>query len=182
LHLALKTEDGQAYLVLKYQLAAEATSAAVIDLTVLQLVSRLNWHLKHEDTLHGTRKVILFTAADEPVVLVIDDNEGLLRLVERFLQGQACRVIATRHGQEGLRLAQELVPDVVILDVMMPEMDGWELLQRLRTHPRTAGIPVIVCSVIKDPNLARSLGASLFLPKPVSREEIMTGLRRLGLL
>ncbi len=65
---------------------------------------------------------------------------------------------------------------------MMPEMDGWELLQRLNTHPQTADIPVIICSVINDPDLAYSLGASLFLPKPVSRAGVLEALRQLGVM
>jgi CheY-like chemotaxis protein len=65
---------------------------------------------------------------------------------------------------------------------MMPEMDGWELLQRLRNHPQTADIPVVICSVINNPDLAYSLGASLFLPKPVSRDDVLEALRQLDVL
>jgi len=62
----------------------------------------------------------------------------------------------------------------------MPEMSGWEVLQRLRNHPKTAQIPVIICSVLNNPVLAYSLGASLFLPKPINREDVLSALRQLG--
>jgi CheY-like chemotaxis protein len=69
-----------------------------------------------------------------------------------------------------------------VLDVMMPGMDGWEFLQRLRNQPTTASIPVIVCSVINNPGLAYSLNASLFLPKPVSRRDVLDALRQLNVV
>jgi CheY-like chemotaxis protein len=62
---------------------------------------------------------------------------------------------------------------------MMPEVDGWEVLQTLRMRPQTATTPVIICSVINDPELAYSLGASLVLPKPVSRDKVLSALRQL---
>ena len=102
--------------------------------------------------------------------------------MERYLTDRPCRVVAALSGREGLRLAQELQPDAIILDVMMPEMDGWELLQRLRTSPRTSNIPIIICSVFNDPELAYSLGASLFLPKPVSRDDVLGALSQLKVL
>ncbi|MCG8352254.1 MAG: response regulator [Chloroflexales bacterium] len=75
-------------------------------------------------------------------------------------------------------MAHELGPDVVVLDVMMPEMDGWEVLQRLRANASNRDLPIIVCSVFDDPELARSLEASLVLPKPIGRDDILTALRQ----
>ena len=115
-------------------------------------------------------------------LLIIDDNQGLLDLLNRYLTGQPCLMTGTRSSADGLRLAEETVPDAIVIDIMMPDMDGWELLQRLRARPRTAGIPVIVCSVLGDPGLARSLGASLCLRKPIDRETFLAALRELGLL
>jgi CheY-like chemotaxis protein len=117
-----------------------------------------------------------------PTVLVVDDNQGLVELLDRYLTGHACQVLAASSGQEGLRLARQVLPDAIVLDVMMPEMDGWELLQRLRAHELTAATPIIVCSVFDDPELAYSLGASLFLAKPVKRAEILAALRQLGVV
>jgi CheY-like chemotaxis protein len=112
-----------------------------------------------------------------PTILVIDDYEGLSRLLKRYLAGHRCRVLAATDGMSGLSLAREVQPDAVVLDVMMPGMDGWEILQRLQNHPDTQHIPVIICSVFNDPELAYALGASSFLSKPVKRDDILNALR-----
>jgi CheY-like chemotaxis protein len=90
--------------------------------------------------------------------------------------------MAAASGYEGLKLAQELQPDAIILDVMMPEMDGWEFLQRLRALPQLTETPVVICSVFNDPELAYSLGASANLPKPVGRRDVLEVLRQLGVV
>jgi excisionase family DNA binding protein len=82
-----------------------------------------------------------------PVILVIDDNEGLVALLERYLTGQNCRVVGATDSREGLLLAQKLQPDAVVLDVMMPGMDGREVLQRLRATLLKRDMPIIICSV-----------------------------------
>ena len=107
------------------------------------------------------------------MVLVVDDFEGLSQLLKRYLAGYRCYVVAAADGASGLGMARELQPDAVILDVMMPDMDGWEVLQRLRNHPDTQHIAVIICSVFNDPGLAHALGASSFLSKPIKREDII---------
>jgi len=181
-HLALTAGEERASLTLYYDLEPGAANAPVVNRVVAQLVDRLGWTVRQEDRPGGARLLALHMMAHGPTVLVVDDNEGLVELLDRYLTGHACRVIAAASGQEGLRLAQELLPDAIVLDVMMPEMDGWELLQRLRTHPHTATIPVIICSVFDDPELAYSLGASLFLPKPVGRDDILNALHGLGVV
>jgi len=65
---------------------------------------------------------------------------------------------------------------------MMPDMHGWAVLQELRAHRHTAQIPVIICSVINNPDLARALGAALFLPKPVRQDDILAALAQLGIV
>jgi CheY-like chemotaxis protein len=115
-------------------------------------------------------------------ILIIDDNQGLVKLLRRYLSDQACQVVHADNGREGLHAAQDMIPDAIILDVMMPEMDGWEFLQRLRNHPKTADVPVIICSVVNDPDLAYSLGASVVLEKPVSRRIILEAMAELDLI
>ena len=109
-------------------------------------------------------------------VLIVDDNAGLIELFQRYLAGENYEVLGACDGQEGLLLADEYVPDVIVLDIMMPQQDGWEILQRLKTQERTKGIPVIVCSVLNDPELAFSLGASEFLAKPATRDRLLAAL------
>jgi CheY-like chemotaxis protein len=168
--------------VLRYTVKSQTNELAIVNPVVTQLTERMGWKVEQEDHPASQRIVTLHIASHGPTVLVVDDNEGLVELLGRYLSDHACRVTAALSGQEGLRLAQELVPDAIILDVMMPEMDGWEFLQRLRARPETADIPIIICSVFNDPELAYSLGASLYLPKPVSRDRILSALHQLGVV
>jgi CheY-like chemotaxis protein len=115
-------------------------------------------------------------------VLIIDDNAGLVNLLQRYLSDRACRVTAAANGLEGLALARKIRPDAIVLDIMMPEMDGWEVLQRLRNDPQTTHIPVIICTVVAEPDLAQALKASHFLPKPVRQVEVLDALRQLGVV
>ena len=181
-HLTLAAGEAEAVLTLRYFPDPEVADAPLVSLMVAQLVDRLGWTVGQEDRADGYRVVTLRIAARGPTILVIDDNEGLVNLLKRYLTDQACRVVETTDGQEGLRLAQELLPDAVALDVMMPGMHGWDVLQRLRNQPKTASIPVIIISVFNNPELAYSLGASHFLPKPVSRQDVLDALRQVGAL
>ena len=117
----------------------------------------------------------------QKTVLVVDDNEGLLELVERYLSGTAYRVVGTTDPAEGERLAVELRPQAMILDILMPEADGWELLAAIKRNIATKALPVVVCSVFRDPHLARALGAAAFVAKPFSRSDLLQVLGSLAL-
>ncbi|MDI7276688.1 MAG: response regulator, partial [Anaerolineae bacterium] len=181
LRLTLSTEGERVSIVLRYTPAHEAIHTSVVNPVIAQLADRLGWKVRQEDQHEGLRTVTMLTAR-RPTVLVIDDNEGLAELLKDYLAGQSCEVAAALTGEEGLRLARKLAPDTIVLDVMMPGIDGWEILQRLHNHPQTASVPVIVCSVINNPDLAHSLGASLYLPKPVSRDDVLKALRQSGVI
>jgi len=117
---------------------------------------------------------------NEPrILLAIDDNEGLIRLLRRYLAEHNYQVVEASNGADTLQLARELQPDVITLDVMMPSRDGWEILQRLKSEPTTQNIPVIVCSVLDDPELAFSLGATAYLKKPISQADLIEALSSL---
>ncbi len=111
-------------------------------------------------------------------VLVVDDNQDLVALLRRYLAGHDITVVGATSGEQALRLAVELQPQIVTLDVMMPNQDGWEVLQRLRNEPATAGIPVVICSVLRERELATAMGASDYITKPVSQEELLDVFRR----
>ncbi len=115
---------------------------------------------------------------EQAAVLVIDDNADTLRLFERYLAGSRYPFIGTRDPEQALALAESLGPRIIVLDVMLPGVDGWELLGRLREHPKTRGVPVIVCSILSQKQLALSLGAAEFMHKPVSRETLLAALDR----
>ena len=182
LHLTLAASQGQTSLSLRYTPDPQAASAPVASVVASQLADRLGWVMQEKDELGGQRMIAWQMAMRGPTVLVIDDNEGLVELLNRYLTGHACRVVSAAGGREGLELAEALRPDAIVLDVMMPEVDGWEVLQTLHTRPQTSATPVIVCSVFNDPELAYSLGASLFLPKPVRRDDVLAALRQLNVV
>jgi CheY-like chemotaxis protein len=87
-------------------------------------------------------------------------------------------VVGAKDGAPALRLAAELQPRLITIDVMMPNLDGWEVLQRLKTTPETAHIPVVVCSVLHEPELALAMGASDYLTKPVQQADLLAVLER----
>lgn len=179
LALCMAADNGQVHLTLTYRIE-ENTPAHELSLVVRQLAKRLRWTLAQQ--IHGVGERCLHVHMPHcgPVVLVIDDNAGLVELLRHYLASHACQVVAARRGQEGLSLAESLLPDAILLDIMLPEMDGWEVLQTLRNRPQTAKIPVVVCSVFNDPQLAFSLGASHFLSKPITRNNILLALRELN--
>lgn len=120
-------------------------------------------------------------ASEQTPVLVIDDSTSTLRLLQRYASNTRYRIMPATTLAEGLALAQEASPRVIVLDVMMPEIDGWEVLGRLRQHPLTSHIPVVVCTILVEEDLAFSLGASSFVRKPVSREAFLEALDRVYL-
>jgi CheY-like chemotaxis protein len=179
-HLWLAVDEEQVRLLLTYYPARQELPVSRLDWVVIKIADRLGWRTEQEDRFDGLRTLTLVIPRQDNTILIIDDNAGLVTLVERYLHDHAYRVVVAKDGQEGIRLAQNLLPDAIVLDVMMPEMSGWEVLQRLRSHPKTARVPVIVCSVLNNPDLAYSLGASLFLPKPINREDVLGALHRVG--
>jgi CheY-like chemotaxis protein len=112
-------------------------------------------------------------------VLVVDDHLDTLQLFERYLSGSIFRFIGTADPTRVFEIAQVEKPSVVVLDVMMPGIDGWELMGRLREHPSTHNIPVIVCSIMQQEALSLALGAARFLAKPFNRETFQENLYQL---
>jgi hypothetical protein len=111
-------------------------------------------------------------------VLVIDDEAAVRDLMQRFLTREGFRVVTAAGGEEGLRRALELRPDVITLDVMMPGMDGWAVLSALKAEPDTADIPVVMLTIVDDKNLGYALGAADYLTKPIDRERLTTVLKQ----
>jgi len=123
-----------------------------------------------------------FRRAEGVPVLIVDDNERVLQLFERYLVPEGYRVTTITDGQQALAVAEEDKPAVIVLDVMMRTMDGWELLQRLRANPTLNDVPIIVCSVLNEPQLAFALGARLYLKKPVSQQQMLAAMRQVLLV
>ena len=109
-------------------------------------------------------------------VLVIDDNADTLQLMQRFVLGTRYALVGTQDPEEAFEMATRHSPHVIVLDVMMPQVDGWRLLGRLRQHPQTASLPVIVCTILAQEELALHLGANSFVRKPVTRQAFLEAL------
>ncbi len=129
------------------------------------------------DAATGIFKVELrCRAAGMVPVLVVDDHADTLDLLRRYTVGTPYTLIAVTDPQEAFDLAVVHQPCAIVLDVMMPQMDGWEVLTQLKQDVRTAHLPVLVCTVLDQSELALSLGATGFLRKPVTRPALLAAL------
>jgi signal transduction histidine kinase len=111
-------------------------------------------------------------------VLVIDDDPHMRDLLSRFLERDRLSVAVAANGETGLQLARALQPAAILLDVMMPRMDGWAVLSALKADPLTVDIPVIMISMLGETGLAYSLGAADYLTKPVDWSRLKSTLDR----
>ncbi len=112
-------------------------------------------------------------AAFAGTILIVDDDAAGTELVGRMLAGEGFRAVPAASGEEGLRLARELRPDLILLDVLMPSADGWAVLSQLKADPLLADIPVVMISVTSEKALGFAVGAADYLVKPVDRESLM---------
>jgi signal transduction histidine kinase/DNA-binding response OmpR family regulator len=111
-------------------------------------------------------------------VLVIDDDSAVREMLQRYLSKEGFQVTTASTGSAGVRLAKEIKPQAITLDVMMPGMDGWAVLTTLKADPELADIPVIMLTIIEDRSLGYALGAADYLIKPVERERLLEVLRQ----
>ncbi|NTW97760.1 MAG: response regulator, partial [Oscillochloris sp.] len=112
-------------------------------------------------------------------VLVIDDSQVATEQLTRYLSGLGCTVVTHSQADGSLERAAELRPDLIILDVLLPDQTGWSVLRQVKADPRTAAIPVLIVSVVDEPDLARQLGADAHMVKPISRADLIQTLQQL---
>jgi signal transduction histidine kinase/CheY-like chemotaxis protein len=117
-------------------------------------------------------------ARHRPVVLVIDDDATVVDLMQRNLTKDGYEVKVARDGATGLALARAAAPDVILLDVMMPGMDGWAVLTELKNDPALRAIPVIMSTMLDEQGMGLALGADDYLVKPIDRERLTAALKR----
>jgi signal transduction histidine kinase/DNA-binding response OmpR family regulator len=113
-----------------------------------------------------------------PVVVVIEDDRHSFDLLRVYLEGVGVRVVGAKDGEEGLAMVHRLAPSGVLLDILLPGIDGWDVLSRLKADPATASIPVIVVTMLNERGRAVALGASEYLVKPVSKAPLLAALHR----
>jgi CheY-like chemotaxis protein len=116
--------------------------------------------------------------AEGGTILVVDDDPMVRELMSRFLTKEGFRVVTADCGEDGLRLARQVHPAAVTLDVMMPELDGWSVLARLKADPETADVPVVLLTIVDDRGRGFALGAADYLTKPIDWQRLGTILRR----
>jgi len=113
------------------------------------------------------------------VALVVDDDPSVRDLMQRILAKDGYETFVAPNAQEGLRLARWLRPNVIVLDVLLPDMSGWEVLRVIRSDDDLDGCPVLMLTMVDDRRTGLSLGASDYLIKPLDREALSKALARL---
>jgi CheY-like chemotaxis protein/predicted DNA-binding protein (UPF0251 family) len=129
-------------------------------------------------TISGDRQTSSQVILSIPVsarqrIMMIDDSPDAIELTRRYLAGTQFDVVAISRTEEALIQAQTLQPSCILLDVMMPGRDGWEILALLKSHPAITSIPVVVCSVLRNQELAVALGATAILPRPHTAQQLI---------
>jgi CheY-like chemotaxis protein len=124
----------------------------------------------------GSMLCFAIPVAHLPTVLVIDDDQRAVELYRRYLRGYD--VLGVRTAREAAETLAQLKPDLILLDVILPQGDGWTILQNLKANADTRDIPVIVCSIMGQPDLALAWGAIEVLPKPISPEKLLETVHR----
>ena len=115
-----------------------------------------------------------------PMVLVVDDNQQNLELLQAYLEDVDCRTVPARDGPQALAIISDSAPDLILLDVMMPKMSGFEVCKRIKNDPKTSDIPVIMVTALNefgDIERAIDSGTDDFLSKPVNKLELLTRIK-----
>jgi len=113
----------------------------------------------------------------QPVVLVVDDNQQNLELLQAYLEDIECQTLAAFDGPKALELVDKKRPDLVLLDVMMPKMSGFEVCRRIKNNPKTSDIPIIMVTALNEfGDIERGIdsGTDDFISKPVNKLELLT--------
>jgi len=167
--------ENQLVIEVRYAVADGAAGNALPDMAG-RLAALSGGRLSPVADAASRKAVLTLPLAQSVTVLAIDDNADLLRLLERYVEGTRYRLIGCRDPLAAFDLVEREAARLIVMDAMMPDLDGWEMLGRLRAHPATADIPIVICTILDQERLAFSLGASGFLRKPVTREALLAAL------
>ncbi len=159
---------------------ADPTSMSTKDASSLDMAQQLadlcRCRLNVTDDEGAFSARLVLPAHEQLPVLAVDDNVDTLHMLQRYTSGTRYHLVGTQEPEKVLTLAERFSPQVIVLDVMMPQVDGWRVLGRLRQHPLTECIPIVICSILAQEELAFSLGASGFVHKPVTRQAFLAAL------
>ena len=112
-------------------------------------------------------------------ILIIDDDPTVSELIKRQLLRDSYNVVIANNGKEGIELARKIKPNLITLDILMPEMDGWSVLRTLKADPEVSKIPVVMASILDEKNKGFSLGAADFVSKPIEKERLISSIQTL---
>ncbi len=143
---------------------------------VIQLPTQVSTVLADPNAFTPLETIIL--QKERNTILVIDDDPTVHDILRRSLSEEGFQVLSASGGEEGLQMAHQLRPSAILLDVMMPGMDGWAVLTSLKNDLETIAIPVIMLTFMDNKNMGYALGVSDYLIKPVDRERLVTVLKR----
>ena len=115
---------------------------------------------------------------DRPRILIVEDDPAVAKLLALYLTQEGYAVEHAYDGQDAIEKAQEIRPFAITLDIMLPRIDGWEVLKKLKTLPSTMDIPVIIVSIVENPTLGFSLGAVDYFTKPINRKGLIDSLKK----
>jgi CheY-like chemotaxis protein len=118
---------------------------------------------------------------DAPLILIVEDNPLAADLMKLQLTSNGYRVAVTSSAEEAIEATHRLAPAALILDVLLPDGDGWGLLSRLKDSPETAHMPVVIVSITDQPRRGFALGAAQVLVKPVSQQDLLAAISSLGI-
>jgi len=145
-----------------------------------ELVAAMGGAVRITDNSGGAWEARLAWPTGKRVLLVIDDNADFLGLYRRYATGHNWQIVGVTSGAEAQQAIAQARPTLILLDVLMPGEDGWELLVALKQNPYTRDIPVVICSVLDQPTLATTLGAAGYLRKPVQKQDLLRVLALYG--
>jgi len=162
----------------RLQLPAEIKNQAITSLPIVSPVSALAKYT--EDAVSARLGSAPGNDRRERLsrVLVIDDDETVHDMLSRLLSKEGFLIDIADDGESGFNKALESKPDVIVLDVLMPGMDGWDVLTRLKNNPETETIPVVMLTMVDDRSKGYTLGVTDYIYKPVDREKLVTALTR----
>jgi diguanylate cyclase (GGDEF)-like protein len=130
------------------------------------------------DMLLNTPALSESSDEERPRILVVEDDPAVAKLLALYLSQEGYAVVHAYDGQDAIEKAQEIKPFAITLDIMLPRVDGWEVLKKLKTLPATRDIPVIIVSIVENPTLGFSLGAVDYFTKPINRKGLIDSLKK----
>jgi CheY-like chemotaxis protein len=160
------------------QLLPESPSAKESLRTIRLLLGDLSPHLKIQEAPGALTLSLALPARKIINILMVDDNKDVADLFKRYTYSSGYVIEYLSNPDQLFETAERVRPRLILLDIMIPHIDGWEVLGRIRQHPLTQSIPVIVCSVLPERELAFALGATDYLSKPVARAALLKALNQ----